>query len=362
MLAILAVGVSGAWLSEARRTAVLARAERRAHQRAPRAEAATTEAGLEEPAFAPANVRHAIEHLLALGETVWRGGRTELVSRRSDRAAIEAWARGWQATLGPDVRLVGRPKVDVLRVVNRAGEDEDRLVARVRWQARRRPLALAEHLDERWTLGRHGRTVVLLATGGDPLSGAPVTGELIPDAVADTDRFREQSLRELAEADATPAKAQLAELTASGADPDAALADIGLIDGRYAAVVVEAALRHLIETWEEASTGSDRPLREVASTEAASMLLHTPRGRLRIRDVQLVDWHCTALTPPRLQLAVRVRGVAYLVAEDSGGYVAGDDVNPSMMRLRWAIELTPAAPTDWLLVTTSDPAARLSGG
>lgn len=119
-----------AWLALARDALRRWPSERWATRRARQAEAASIEASLEIEAFAPEKVREAVHEILAFATAVWTGTDEPILESHADAGVIRAWALSHGSDTGTHVE--GRPRVDLLRVVNRAGDTEDRVSVRVR--------------------------------------------------------------------------------------------------------------------------------------------------------------------------------------------------------------------------------------
>jgi len=165
VLAALAV----TWVASAVAAARRARAELVGRGRARQAELAAAEAADEDPVFAPDRIRETVTELLGIGESVWLGTKAGGLSERRDGRLIAAWAESRAAALGRGLRLDGEPSVELLQVINRSGQSEDRVIVRVRcWVHSQQPASLPNDglvaslgtphrfkLDERWTLGAH---------------------------------------------------------------------------------------------------------------------------------------------------------------------------------------------------------------
>jgi hypothetical protein len=368
------VSVGGlAWLSLARDGVVRRRAERRTDRRARQAQAVATEASLEEEAFAPEVVQRTVDEVLLAAAEIW-AERESHESIRSDARVIELWARSVAEWLGPGPRLVKPASVDFLRVINRRGESEDRIVLRVRLRLRR-----AHHgrlydartvtADQRWTLARTQGTWILLSIDPDPVATGILDGGLIPAEWADGDRLREQSLAEVGDADAAGPGIDLSELVSSELPPSRQLAELANVDGRFARELLKARIGHIVEVWEQACLGSAEPLAAVASSEAVSMLLHPPAGddrnQLVLRDALVDRWEPTRLIlstgPPQIELAVTLSAVRYVVASLTGKQLAGATDARHQMRLNWTLTLPVSKPGAWQLTFTTNPAVQVPG-
>jgi len=126
-------------------------------------------------------------------------------------------------------------RVDILDVINRQGENEDRVITRVRLRVRRGRVAAPLEpkvigVDERWTLARRGESWVLVSVDGDPIADAVLSAPLIASPSADTVRLHEASL--LALSDPDPSGVRPGELVHADAPPEAGLRDLALADDR----------------------------------------------------------------------------------------------------------------------------------
>lgn len=273
----------------------------RLRARARSAERVAAEAALDDPVFAPERVRESVAEILAQAGSVWRGTEGDGFQHRRDCQLIGSWARGLEQIAGSGLRLARDPSVWIIGVVNRETEAEDRVVVRVGIVLRRDPHArtmegdgtvLATRtveLEQRWTLTRHADNWYLVSVDGDPLTGSALSLPLISSPVADENRIRELALREMSRDDTTPDPGALIDRDEVGASQ---LLDLSVADGRFSPTLIEATLRHLIEAWETASGGSERPLRELASRRGAESLLHPGGRRMRrvIQDASLERW------------------------------------------------------------------------
>jgi hypothetical protein len=344
---------------------------RREHVRADRSYYAAIEAAEEDPDFAPEAVKQTILQIVTMADGIWRARTGTVSDARADGPLIAAWARARQSRLGSGLRVRGNPSVELIRVVNRPGESEDRVVARVGIRVHRRRSRLdvlaVRHvrLDERWTLGRYEGRWVLLSVEGSPLEGPILTAPLIPTPAYDTERLQEESLAELATAQKIPATVSPSELVDADAPPAFALLDLSVVDGRYLPVLVAAQLARLVEAWEEAVTGSPAPLAALTSDAALAALLRpAPGKRLIIRDAVLKSWEPIRLElasqPPMIVVMAEIEAIRYVVTDD-GAHRAGNDNEPRQIVLIWTLELTDDTRTPWRLLSTTNPAQGIPG-
>jgi hypothetical protein len=367
----LAVGatIAGYWVAVIGREALHERAVLREHSRATRAYYAAVEAAEDDPTFSPETVQRSVLEVVAAADRLWQAGDLA-VDGRPDAELVRAWARSRQFWLGSGLQVRGTPSVDLLHIVNREGEDEDRVVARVRVRVHCRHPRLGligirhARLDERWTLGRHHGRWAVLSVEGDPLAGPVLTAPLIPNRSFDTDRLVEASLAELADSQKVRDD-KLKELVNANDPPALAMLDLSVIDGRFLPPLIAAVLSHLLQAWETAATGSQAPLEALASPEAATVLLHPGPGlHMVMRDAVLKSWEATHLELARRQPAIAVNltveAVRY-VSTDDGHERFGNDSDRRNMSLTWTLELTDTPRTPWRLAATDNPATPIPG-
>lgn len=89
--------------------------------------------------------------------------------------------------------------------------------------------------------------------------------------------------------------------------------------------LVRATVEHIVDAWEQATSGDPQPLRLVASKPAAATSLERlgeNSARFALREAAVDRWQLTdltlAATRPQLQLDLDVSAVRYLWADASG--------------------------------------------
>jgi hypothetical protein len=367
---VLVGGVATYWLSVVRNAAYHERAVLKEHARATRAHYAAVEAAEDDPDFSPDVIEHSVDEVVSLADGLWQGGFRDL-GDRLDAGLVKAWARSWQSCLGSELEAVGKPSVDLLSVVKREDEEEDRVVARVRVRIRcQNPKGGTlgvhhTHSDERWTFGRSEGAWVLVSVSGDPLAGPILNAPLIPTRSSDSGRLLEESLAELASTQKVGEDVDLNDLVSADAPPAFALLDLSVIDNRFLPALMAAELAHLLEAWEEATTGSEAPLEELAGVDARAALLRpAPGARLFVRDVVLKSWEPTTLElsrhPPAVEVSLDVEAVRFVVRDD-GSPMAGNQRGAHRMALKWLLELTDSKSAPWRLATSNSPAEAIPG-
>jgi hypothetical protein len=371
-VAVVVLGaVAAAWIAVARSGVRRERARLREHVRASRAHYAAVEAAEANPDFSPEAIEQFVTGTVALADALWRKGECGALEGCPDERLVRAWAHSRESWLGSGLKVVRKPSVDILRVVNRADEEEDRVVVRVFVHVHCRHPRLGfvatryVHLDERWTLGRNGGRWIVLSIGGDPLAGPILTASLIPNPSSDIERLLEGSLADLANARTVGDDAVLSDLVSADEAPALALFDLSLLDGRFESALIATELAHLLEAWEEAVTGSEASFEELASAHARTTLLRPRHGtRLIVRDAVLKSWVPTRLDltrkPLAIEVALDVEAVRFVVT-DSGGHLAGEETDPRRMGLKWILELTGPTESPWRLAGTNNPSEAIPG-
>lgn len=347
------------------------RHERRAVDQSRAAEAAAVEASWEESAFAPDVIRSSVLDLLATAQRIWRAEADQHRVAAANEAALGAWVRSHGLT--PAMHLTSAT-VEVLRIVNRAGENDDRAIVRIRvrigFDSVLRRLRLGDlKIDERWTLARHGTVWHLIQTHGDPLASELQAAASIPSAWADEQRLRESALTELAASDRTATAVSVGELIQPDRDVAEHLADLATVDARFLPDLLEAELGRLVEAWEEATIGSDAPLLGLATADAQHQLLHIAglRGELRLilQDAVLKSWapHGIHRTDRGAQIDVTLTltAIRYLVDPETGVLIAGSSAVRHAITVNWTLELTDRPTTPWQLIASDNPAASIPG-
>jgi hypothetical protein len=326
-----------------------------------------TDASLDAEAFDPIQIFDAVDGLLHVVTEIWAGGPGSPHGRAS---LIERWARSVAADLGGEPRLI-RSRVQLLSVINRRGELEDRIALRVRLRValpKGVPRSLGDprslSLDVRWTLARVGRGWRLLTIDHAARTDQALANSLIPGAWADEDRLREEALGELADADAVLGPVHLRELVRAYTSVAQQLSEITQVDRRFDSDLLDARLKRIVETWEGACTGSPDLLSDVAAEGAIQMLLHGPERpdplRLILHDATIDDWKPVALelsAAPQIRIVVTVSAVRYVLWDRTGAWATGDSQTRHEMTMDWTLTLHRGADARWQLTSTSSPLA-----
>ena len=371
---VVVMGLVGSW-----------RLRRRRAERVARVRLAAAEAAEDDAAFAPDRVGADAGALFTAVQRAWDARDRAALGELLGADLLAEWtrrlddfdAKGWHNR----VKLLGAPRVEYVGLVNRAADAEDRVVVRIeaaledyvetasgRIVTKRGQTSRMTALREYWTLGKRDGGWRLLSIEQDAEGAHQLDAPIVASPWGDDERLRDQSLTELAVADAAPhgvRPGELADLDFDGSARAAAL-DLALADPRFDPAVLEAAVRRVVAAWVEAVDGADAPLEAVAAPAAVDALLYdrdaTRRTRLVVRGARAervtVERLEAAAEPPAMVVAVTVRGRRYVQDRDTAAILSGSDARDDVFTARWRLTLDgpPAAP--WRLAGPADAPAR----
>ncbi len=317
-------------------------------------------------------------------------------ARDLHKAIVEAWTARDRATLaklvGPDLmaewkrRLddfdrkgwhniterLSEPAIEYLGLVNREGEEQDRVTIRIEAELRdytvdangERLLRTDDtdevtRLPEFWTLARGDDGWFLVSIEQDSEGGHVLDQEIVARPDEDTARLHDEAVHEVAVTGAVPDEAvkDIAPLSFDGDARTAAL-DMANIDGRFDPDVLEASARRAVAGWAEAVDGDDGALEEVATPGAVDELLYggdpTKRTRLVVRGPVLKSLRITALaaqaTPATMTVRAELTGRRYRENRDTTIVVDGSKDDETTFTESWTMALDGNDTTPWRLV------------
>ncbi len=363
-------------------TALVGRARYKARRRArvKTVHLAARAAAEDDPDFAAEVVEPAAVQLFTDVQAAWTAGDRSRLRNLCGPDLMAEWSlrlddferRGWRN----QVSVVGAVDVEYVGLVNREADRDDRAIVRleavlrdvvVDWQGmvvlRRESTTDTSRICEYWTLGKaSGRWIVLSIeqrAEGDHQLAEPI----VATPWSDTERLSAASLVEQAAAEKLPEGVAVSEVAAAeftGSARTAAL-DLALVDGRFSPDVLSVEVRRAVSAWAEAVDGDDADLRELATPQAVSQLLHpgdpTERTRLvvrgpRVEQVQITDLDAHS-TPPTITVALRVRGRRYIEARDTAAVLSGSQSAAVRFAEHWTLALQGTDEHPWQLVATS---------
>lgn len=349
-----------------------------------RVELAAAEAATDDEDFDPETVRREATALFVAIQELWSRNDVEGLEQIVGDDLMVEWRRrlndfrrrGWRNHCEPS----GAPQVEYMGLVNREGEDEDRVVVRI--TARMQDYVIDHNgttitkqgtndvmttLTEWWTLHPPGARWRLLSIESDAEGRHHLGEDLIAVPWGD-DRVRDAALVEGAVADALPSGVAVAEIAPAVVDADARAAalDLALADGRFAPDVLEVAARRAVQAWAEAVDGADDALEAVASQEAVGALLYGSDGagagasgatRVVVRGVRVAALSISSLDPraepPTMTATVRIDGRRYVEDRDSAAVLSGSKTRDATVTQRWTFALTDDAAAPWRLVAVA---------
>jgi predicted lipid-binding transport protein (Tim44 family) len=261
---------------------------------------------------------------------------------------------------GPEVRYVG--------VVNREGEDEDRVV--VLLSARLRDVVVdaggnvlpneegeVARISEYWTLGKRAGDWVVVSIEQEREGAHNLSAPIVAAPEHDSARIHAEAVTEVAAADAVDSGA-VGELLSPGfsGTARAAALDLSLVDGRFAPEVLATAIGEVVEAWLQAIDGPDQALAARTTPEALAALLYptsSGRDRLVIRgaaveSVSIVE--VAPSSPPEVGVELAVNGVQYVEDRETTEILAGSKRRRSTTRQEWTLRLGDDPRRPWTVV------------
>jgi predicted lipid-binding transport protein (Tim44 family) len=351
------------------------RYRRTRHERVRATELAAAEAATDDADFDPETVHTAVTALFLDIQRHWSANDIDALERLVGPDLMVEWRRrledfrrkGWHNRCEP----LGEPQIEYMGLVNREGEDEDRVVVRITARladyvvdARGGTILRAGETDpettlqEWWTLHPPGERWRLLSIESEVEGRHHLASELVAVPWGDA-RVRDDALLETAVAQAVPAGVAVSEIAPAELDPDARAAalDLALADARFGPDVLEVAARRAVEAWVEAIDGADDALEAIAHREAVDALLYggdaSRRTRVVVRGARVervaIDALAPAAQPPTMTAVVTLRGRRYVEDRDTAAVVGGSRDSDRQTVQRWTFELTTEADTPWRL-------------
>ena len=354
---------------------------RRAEQREESVRLAAYAAAEDDPLFDAATVTARAGELFVAIQRAWSTNDTRRLSAMVGRDLMVEWEarladfrrKGWRN----EVTVVEGPQVRYVSLVNRAGDDEDRVVVLI--TARLRDVVIDRYgqvlpneeggdarIREYWTLGKRATDWIVVSIEQEKEGAHHLEAPLVAVPESDDARIRADAVMELAAGDAVPGD-QVAELITpsfSGAARDAAL-DLSLVDGRFAPDVLSTAVGEVVEAWARAIDGPDDALAARTTPGALTALLYPTAGgraRLVIRGLRLASMTISGVSPgppPEVRLLLEAEGVQYVEDRDTTEVVAGSRRRRSTTRQAWTLRLTDDPRRPWVVV---DAAGVVPGG
>jgi predicted lipid-binding transport protein (Tim44 family) len=345
--------------------------------------AASAEAAEDDPYFAADELeRHAVGLFRACQEA-WdardRARLAQLVGpdllveweRRLDDFERKGWHNRVHVTADPVIQYVG--------LVNREDDSEDRAVVRIeaplqayvvdrsgnkvlRNEAKSEDITLTEY----WTIAPRNGYWMVMSIEQRAEGDHHLDSRIVASPWSDEQRLDDESLTELAVADAVPEGFTTAELAVVDFDGDARAhaLDLSLADARFGPDVLEAAARRAVEAWADAVDGGDAALERVASPQAVTELLYggdaSKTTRLVVRGPGIRRIHVAAVDvarePATMTIDVELAGRRYVENRDTAALVSGSRDASVTFTERWTMALDGPDDAPWRLAGLDHPA------
>jgi predicted lipid-binding transport protein (Tim44 family) len=363
--------------------AVTVRRRRRARAaRDVRVSTASAEAAEDDPAFAAAAVKSDAAALYVAIQQAWSERDDAALERMLGPDLLVEWrrrladfeAKGWVN----EVAVRRGPEVEYVGLVNREGSAEDRVTVTV--SAKLHSVVRTSdgttitrdtdkdsdgeiEVCEYWTLSRDGDRWRLESIEQEAEGAHHLDAPIVASPWSDDARLADESLVELATADAPPPGVAISELISiefDGTAREAAL-DLALADPRCAPDVLEAAARRAVASWAQAVDGDDVALLLVATPAAAAALLYPGgeaggRARIVVRGPVLLRLAITALhadrEPPRMEVEAALRGRRYVEDRDTAAVLSGSKDREIEFIEHWTFSLEGTQSAPWMLVAS----------
>jgi predicted lipid-binding transport protein (Tim44 family) len=356
------------------------RYRRKIRERDQRVRTASAEAAEDDAYFAADELqRHAVA-LFHAAQMAWDARDRAALAKLVGPDLLVEWNRrlddfdrkGWHNR----VEVLADPKVDYVGITNREEDTEDRAVVRIEASLRAYVLDSAGNkvmrkgekdetvtLVEYWTLSRSNGAWMVQSIEQRAEGDHHLDEPIVASPWSDDQLLRDESLTELAVADALPegfTTADLAEVEFAG-DAHARALDLSVADARFAPDVLEAAARRAVAAWAEAVDGDDAALERVASPEAVAALLYggdaarttrlVVRGP-RVRRIQVAAVQVES-APATMTVDVELGGRRYVENRDTAAVVGGSKDRATTFTERWTLALDGPDQSPWRLVKSS---------
>lgn len=341
---------------------------------------ASVEAAEDDPLFDAQVVQQRAATLFVAIQRAWSVNDVTALRRLVGRELMVEWdarlgdfrRKGWRNV----VDVLDGPEVRYVRVVNRAGDDEDRVVVNLTAKLRDVVYDQAGHvlpsdegevarISEYWTLGKRAGDWVVISIEQQREGAHHESAPLVAAPEGDDARLRAEAVMQVATADGVRAD-EAGELLSPGfsGDARAAALDLSLVDGRFAPDVLATAVGEAVDAWARAIDGSDEPLAACATPQALKALLYptgSPRARLVIRGEDVRATTIVGVTPgppPEVRLQLDVAGVQYVEDRDTTEVLAGSKRRPTTTRQLWTLRLSDDPRHPWVVVDASGVVPR----
>jgi len=354
------------------------RYRRKVREREERVTTASAEAAEDDAYFAAEELeRHAVA-LFRAAQSAWDARDRNALAKLVGPDLLVEWNRrlddfdrkGWHNR----VEVLADPEVQYVGITNREDDDEDRAVVRI--DAKLRAFVLDSNgskvmrsgekdesitLVEYWTMARRDGQWMVQSIEQRAEGDHQLDEPIVASPWSDQQRLEDESVTELAVADALPevfTTADLAEVEFEG-DARARALDLSVADGRFAPDVLEAAARRAVAAWAEAVDGEDAELERVASPEAVGALLYggdaSRETRLVVRGPRVKRIRIAAVAveqvPATMTVGVELGGRRYVEDRDTTTVLSGSKDSATTFTETWTLALDGSDDAPWRIVS-----------
>ena len=354
------------------------RYSRKLRERDRRVRTASAEAAEDDAYFASDELERHADALFRAAQMAWDARDRAALAKLVGPDLLVEWSRrlddfdrkGWHNR----VEVLGDPECLYVGITNREDDAEDRAVVRIDAKLRAYVLDSSGNkvmrkgekdelvtLIEYWTLARRDGAWMVQSIEQRSEGDHQLDEPIIAAPWSDRQRLEDESLTELAVADALPegfTTADVAEVEFEG-DARARALDLSLADARFGPDVLEAAARTAMSAWAEAVDGDDAALERVASPEAVGELLYggdaTRKTRLVVRGPRVKRIRIAAVRveqePATMTIDVELGGNRYVEDRDTTSVVSGSKDSATTFTERWTLALDGPDDAPWRIVS-----------
>ena len=333
--------------------------------RAQQAESAALDAAEDDAYFEPSRLEPETVELFQRVQRLWAANDVQGLSEWVGPELMREWSlrlqdfqnKGWS-----NIVEVDNAHAEVVGVENMEDDGQDRVVLYLQAavtdyvkDSAGRVITLngqsstSVQIAQYWTLAWRGGKWMLWSIEQEAEGSYRLQQPLISRPEDEQATLHGEAVMELAAQSGTHSAremAELAELTMLE-DAEAKLADLMLMDGRFAREPLEESVRRALRAWAEAVDGEDAQLIALAEPKACNALLYPsgPEGRIRrvVRglsalSMEVVEVHGGDETP---QVVVRVSagGIHYVENRDTLALRSGSRDFPGSLSMEWSFSL-----------------------
>ncbi|MCK9249371.1 MAG: TIM44-like domain-containing protein [Solirubrobacteraceae bacterium] len=372
VIVLFVVFIVGGWLvAKARR----AQQNRERSARESQVRLAAVEAAVDDVAFDPDALQATIHERFVQIQKAWDDQDQDALAPLMGADLLQEWQRRladfarrrWHSR----AVVSGTPRVQVVSIVNRAADEDDRAVAFISCDMQiwvRTAGGQEQYLngktgrdvtvEQYWTMGKRDGDWILLSIEEYDEGTHNLRAPLVISPDQDHE-LADRARTELAVGDAALSAADAAGLVSTSLADDAyaAAMDLSLVDDRFSPAVLQIAVRRVVTAWTDAIDGPDDSLLRVADQAAVDRLLYggdrTHAVRTVVRGATVDEVTIDALdgdaTPPAMEVTVHYAGAWYREDRDTQAVREGSRDRRVRRTVRWRLVITDDQVEPWRL-------------